>query len=146
MLFFDGFSQKTNHLLRANMSNCYEKIITISPKLATLSSGQIFDDTQTDTHTHTQTQRLPKYMADFILPCNKTVILGQSIDKSVIWGRGRQELRDGASGEENWEAGQTSSHRGSRCRSAKNLKRNRNDRQTWQDCVKCTRQITRFRL
>ena len=97
-------------------------------------------------HTHTQTQRLPKYMADFILPCNKTVILGQSIDKSVIWGRGRQELRDGASGEENWEAGQTSSHRGSRCRSAKNLKRNRNDRQTWQDCVKCTRQITRFRL
>ena len=34
------------------MSNCYEKIITISPKLATLSSGQIFDDTQIHTHTH----------------------------------------------------------------------------------------------
>ena len=58
------------------MCNRYEKIITISPKLATLSSGQIFDDTQTHTHahTHTQTQGLAIYMADFILPCNDELI------------------------------------------------------------------------
>ena len=50
-----------------------KKMITISPKLATLSSGQIFDDTQIHTHTHTdtQTQGLPIYMEDFILPCNE---------------------------------------------------------------------------
>ena len=62
------------------MSYCYEKIITISPKLATLASGQIlthflmihrYTDTQIHTYTHTQTQRLAIYMADFILPCNK---------------------------------------------------------------------------
>ena len=59
------------------MSNCYEKSITISPKLARLSSGQIltfflwYTDTQTHTQTDRQTQRQPTYMADFILPCNK---------------------------------------------------------------------------
>ena len=47
------------------MPNCYEKIITISPKLATLASGQNL------LMNHTQTQRQPTYMADFILPCNK---------------------------------------------------------------------------
>ena len=53
-MFFDGFSSKTNHLLRANMSYCYEKIITISPKLATLASGQILTHFwwYTDTQTH----------------------------------------------------------------------------------------------
>ena len=60
-MFFDGFCSKTNHLLRANMSYCYEKIITISPKLATLASGQIlthflmihrYTHTHTDRHKH----------------------------------------------------------------------------------------------
>ena len=51
------------------MPNCYEKIITISPKLATLASGQIV--LMMHRHTHTQTQRQPTYMADLILPCNK---------------------------------------------------------------------------
>ena len=74
-MFFDGFPPKTNHLLRATMPNCYEKNITISPKLATLASGQfclmIHRQTHTHTHTHTQTQRQPTYMADFIFPSNK---------------------------------------------------------------------------
>ena len=57
------------------MSYCYEKIITISPKLATLASGQILTHflmihRYTHTHTHTQTQEVPIYMEDFILPCN----------------------------------------------------------------------------
>ena len=82
-MFFDGFSSKTNHLLRANMSYCYEKIITISPKLATLASGQIlthflmihrYTHTHTHTHTHTQMQGVPIYMEDFILPCNNCKI------------------------------------------------------------------------
>ena len=63
------------------MSYCYEKIITISPKLATLASGQIlthflmihrYTHTHTHTQTHTQTQGVPIYMEDFILPCNNS--------------------------------------------------------------------------
>ena len=47
------------------MSYCYEQIITISPKLATLASGQIlthflmihrYTDTHTHTHTHTDAE------------------------------------------------------------------------------------------
>ena len=55
-VFFDGFPKKTNHLRIANTPKCSEKNITISPKLATLASGQNFVDTQTDRHTHRQTQ------------------------------------------------------------------------------------------
>ena len=37
------------------MPNCYERIITISPKLATLASGQILLMIDTHIHTHTHT-------------------------------------------------------------------------------------------
>ena len=55
-MFFDGFPSKTNHLLRSTMPNCSEKNIAISPKLATLASGQILlmIHRQTDRHTRTQ--------------------------------------------------------------------------------------------
>ena len=79
------------------MSYCYEKIITISPKLATLASGQILTHflmihrythththTHTHRHTHTQTQGVPIYMEDFILPCNKKTVF---IEISMECGR-----------------------------------------------------------
>ena len=58
------------------MSNCHEKISMISPKLATLASGQILIilyDTQTDKQSQTdrRMQRQPTYMADLILSCNR---------------------------------------------------------------------------
>ena len=53
------------------MSNCYKKIITISPKLATLASGHTFLLIHTRRQTDRQTDAKPANIrvADFIFPC-----------------------------------------------------------------------------
>ena len=72
-MFFDGFPQKTNHLLRATMPNCSEKILAISPKLATLASGQILLMMHRQTHRCRDNQHTWQ-ISSCQLPCNNNNI------------------------------------------------------------------------
>ena len=125
-MFFDGFSSKTNHLLRANISYCYEQIITISPKLATLASGQILTHflmihryTHRQTHTHTHRRKRYQYtwkisschvITTMLFSDNRTTLVAKNRHTGISFGRSNRVLRKATTVFAGWKHRQEPCH------------------------------------